>query len=343
MKNPNGYGTVVKLPGKRRRPYAPRITTGIVDGVQKYKYLDYFETYAEAALALAQYNKKPYDFTSRATFAEVYDRWSAIKFDTIKDGRANSYKTMYKLCRELHGIPFADLRLSHLQHVVDTCGKNYPTLRVLRDLFRQLYDFALKHDICEKNYAQHVEINHHKPATTTPKHTRISADEINHLWANLNLDEYVDVILMFIYSGVRGSELMNLKKSDVHLAERYFDIVSAKTAAGVRKVPIADKTLPFFEHWMQKNDSPYLITGPAGQHLTFDNYYKQFWLPLMPKLNMTHFPHDARHTTISMLAEHNVNPTIIKQIVGHSGAMSLTERVYTHFDLRPLLDAINLL
>ena len=42
-----------------------------------------------------------------------------------------------------------------------------------------------------------------------------------------------------------------------------------------------------------------------------------------------------------MLAEAGVNQTIIKKIVGHSGAMTLTEKVYTHFDIKALVDAIN--
>lgn len=31
----------------------------------------------------------------------------------------------------------------------------------------------------------------------------------------------------------------------------------------------------------------------------------------------------------------------IKKIVGHSGAMTLTEKVYTHLDMQVLVDAIN--
>ena len=42
-----------------------------------------------------------------------------------------------------------------------------------------------------------------------------------------------------------------------------------------------------------------------------------------------------------MLAEAGINQTIIKKIVGHSGAMTLTEKVYTHFDIKELVDAIN--
>jgi len=34
-------------------------------------------------------------------------------------------------------------------------------------------------------------------------------------------------------------------------------------------------------------------------------------------------------------------PMTIKHIVGRSGAMPLTKRVYTHFDMRHLVDTIN--
>ena len=49
----------------------------------------------------------------------------------------------------------------------------------------------------------------------------------------------------------------------------------------------------------------------------------------------------GRHTTISMMKEHSIDETTIKKIVGHSGAMTLTERVYTHLDILVLIDAIN--
>ena len=42
-----------------------------------------------------------------------------------------------------------------------------------------------------------------------------------------------------------------------------------------------------------------------------------------------------------MLAKAGVDQTIIKKIVGHSGAMTLTEKVYTHFDVKELVNAIN--
>ena len=61
----------------------------------------------------------------------------------------------------------------------------------------------------------------------------------------------------------------------------------------------------------------------------------------MEQLNINRTPHCCRHTCISMLAEAGVNQTIIKKIVGHSGAMTLTEKVYTHLDMQVLVYAIN--
>ena len=62
---------------------------------------------------------------------------------------------------------------------------------------------------------------------------------------------------------------------------------------------------------------------------------------IMDNFNWDQTPHCCRHTCISLLAAANVNETIIKKIVGHSGAMSLSEKVYTHFDPQELVDAIN--
>lgn len=47
------------------------------------------------------------------------------------------------------------------------------------------------------------------------------------------------------------------------------------------------------------------------------------------------------HTSISMLAETGVEQTIIKKIVGHSGAMTLNEKAYAHFDVKEFVNAIN--
>ena len=63
----------------------------------------------------------------------------------------------------------------------------------------------------------------------------------------------------------------------------------------------------------------------------------------MEQLNINRTPHCCRHTRISILAKAGVNQTIIKKIVKHSGAMTLTEKVYTHINIKELVDAINII
>ena len=81
MKNPNGYGGISKLPGNRRKPYRVRLTAGWqyqTDGkpLQKYHTLGYYTSRRAALIALADYNKRPYDLNlQHLTFGELYSQW----------------------------------------------------------------------------------------------------------------------------------------------------------------------------------------------------------------------------------------------------------------------------
>ena len=145
---------------------------------------------------------------------------------------------------------------------------------------------------------------------------------------------------MLIYSGVRIGELLNLKKECVNLEERWFDITASKTESGIRKVPIAEKVFPYFEYWMNKNDCEYLLSTPEGKHFEYRNYYDSYWTPFIEQMGMKHRPHDTRHTCVSLLTVAGVQDKIIKKIVGHKG-QSVTEIVYTHFEMQELIEAIN--
>ena len=65
MRFPNGYGSVVKLSGKRRNPYVVRKTAGWRydkekdKQVQEYIIIGYAPTKADGLQMLAEYNKNP--------------------------------------------------------------------------------------------------------------------------------------------------------------------------------------------------------------------------------------------------------------------------------------------
>ena len=70
-----------------------------------------------------------------------------------------------------------------LQFAVDTCGKNYPTLKKLKGLFNQLYAYAIKNDICNKDYSEFVDLNRYKDKNPNKcDRNKFTKDQIARLW-----------------------------------------------------------------------------------------------------------------------------------------------------------------
>jgi integrase len=360
MRLPNGFGNVSKLSGKRRNPWRARKTTGwIIDEEtkktkQQYVTIGYYPTRQLALQALSEYNTNPYDLdASKITFAEVYEKWSEKKFEEISHSNVNGYKASYNLCTALYDMKFADIKLSHLQSVVDNSGRNAPTLKKLKVLFNQLFDYAVMHEIIakEKHVVEYLKIGSAEKST---KHYRFTDDEVATLWRWSENNEYVQVILMLIYSGVRPGELFSLKCSSVDLNAGYFNIEKGKNDNATRKVPIHDKTLPFFKHWMSKGNE-YLITNRSGIKFNFEtnhiSYIGSYWQPVLRDIGILeytneqgetaeHLPHDTRHTFASMWAAKKLDEAMRRKIQGHSGK-GIGEIVYTHYELEALKKELN--
>lgn len=349
MRSPNGFGSISKLSGNRRKPYQVKKTVGwklneeTGKAVQERIVIGYAKTKAEALQMLADYNNNPYDAkAAKMTFNDVFESWSKEKYPTISTSNIHGYNASYKACTSLYHKVFKDIKLADLQSVIDSSDKNYPTLKKIKILFNQLYDFALKHDICNKDYAEYVDVQRYKDRNPNKyDRERFTHEELDKIWDQKD-DKYYQIVLMLIYNGVRITEFLDLKKENVHLDEQYFDVISSKTENGIRKVPIADKVLPFYKEWYDScPECEYLLHTEDGKHFLYRNYYDSYFMTLMRQLNMDHTPHCCRHTCISMLTEADVSQTVIKKIVGHSGAMTLTEKVYTHLNIKELVDAIN--
>ena len=284
MKLPNGYGSVVKLSGKRRKPYMVRKTTGYrIDPVKEKKIAEYIiigyaRTKSEGLEMLADYNHNPYDTkAAKMTFSEVYEEWSKKKYPTVSESNVKGYTASYKACTLLYHRVFKDLKLADLQQVIDTCGKNYPTLKKVKILFNQLYGFALKNDICNKDYSTYVDIAQYKDRNPN-KHSRnkFPREEIDRIWT-MQDDKYYQIVLMLLYNGTRISEFLSLKKVNVHLDEQYFDVIDSKTENGIRKVPIADKLLPFYRNWYNScPECEYLLHTEDGKPFKYRNYFDSY-------------------------------------------------------------------
>lgn len=348
MKLPNNYGSIVKLSGNRRKPYAVRVTQGWKHNAkndtytQVKKYIGYGSTRSEALEILAEYNRNPYNLDSKnVTFKDAFNAWynEYSNNEGVSRSSLTSYTASFKAVECLHDKPIRELKTCDLQQAIDTCGKNYPTLKKIKLLIQQVYRYAIKNDICGKNYAEFINIQqYHDKNPNAIDREPFTQEEISKLWNNSN-NYAVRIVLIYIYTGLRAQELTNLKKEDVNLFDRVIHVTESKTASGIRVVPIADKIAPFIADFM-RIPGEYLIQA-NGRPIQYWNMLNTYFKPCMNALGMHHYIHDTRHTCISMLTLANVKPVTIKKIVGHKGAMSLTERVYTHLDYKELLTAIN--
>jgi integrase len=319
MKRANGMGTVVKMTGNRRKPWAIRKVVGWKEnGRPILKYISYHKTKREAEKALKEYNDDPYMISDK-TVADVYDEWYAIQEKTKADGTLSAYKSFYAHLSPLYDVKMQDIDRVMLQHYYDNLDVSRVTLGRVWGLLGKLFDHAVRRGIMPSsavNLNKTViiptkEVKHRAPRSV------ISKKDIDRLWTMKDDNEYASMILVYIYTGLRFEELHGLTPDCCH--DNYIEIKQAKTAAGVRIVPLSDKVISL------------LPIPPIPPHTTFFKRFKE----ILPD----HVIHDTRHTFITMMTEAQVDARVIKAIVGHK-SNDITD-IYTHIQLPVMIDAVN--
>lgn len=335
MKHPNGYGSVVKLSGKRRRPYCARKTKELDErGYPVYFVIGYYATREEGLMALAEYNRNPYDVDlAKITMKELYDRWSARDFPKMSESSVGSHKAAMKHCEPLHTMPYKTIKAYQMQQIIDECGFGYSTQGSIKNLFGKLDLYAMELDIITK---KNSDLIHAAPIPPTSKKP-FSKEEIELVWKH-HEEEMVDTILILIYSGFRINELLNIQTENVNLNERWFK-GGLKTRAGKdRVVPIHSLIFDFVKKRVEEGNK-YLISVD-GKKVNQTQYYT-FWKAFMEAHKMNHTPHECRHTFRSLLDSAGANKKCIDMMMGHT-SKEVGERVYTHKTLQELAEALAL-
>ena len=148
-------------------------------------------------------------------------------------------------------------------------------------------------------------------------------------------------MLILLYTGMRVGEMLALQKSDVNMRQHYIRITKSKTAAGIRVIPIHSRIIPLV---VCRMDSPgtALITDASGRPYDYSRYCI-IWRAVMHSIKADgHTTHDCRHTVATLLDNSEANETAKRRILGHAGG-DVTERVYTHKNIRQLRKCIELL
>ena len=319
MKRANGTGTIVKLTGNRRRPYAIKITLGYTEeGKHQYKYLSYHKTYREADRALAEYNRDPYTW-SKYTFKQLYDEFYAIQEESKAVNTLKNHKAAIKHLEPLWNEKIRDIDRVVLQNYYSNLKATPSVVNNVHRTLQGVIRYAVKLGIMPLNMLNIQKILDIEASKEGEKftHSIITKEERDYLWEHKD-NEIVRMILFYIYTGVRFSELHELRPENIH--DNYFEIIQAKTKAGVRIVPICERLKQL---------------GPVPGIPSYPTFHKCF-REILPN----HMIHDTRHTFVTMLTEAEIDQRIIQTIVGHAKKNSVTD-IYTHITLEKMLEAVN--
>ena len=155
MRRPNGCGTITKLSGSRRRPYAVRIPARDRKGRVVQKYLSYHATQREAFEALEAYRQRLANGSAPApedlgvTLQQVYDLWSARKYAKAGTSSIQGYQASWKRLSRFASLPIRKLTIDHYQQIIDEDEQRQASKSTIANdhlLMRALNKYAMERD-----------------------------------------------------------------------------------------------------------------------------------------------------------------------------------------------------
>lgn len=246
-------------------------------------------------------------------------------------------------------IGVEDVRLEHLETFAATIHEfgvsatsQARILSGVRSFFRFLVlDGVLRDDPSE--LLESPSVGEHLPEV-------LSTEEVDRMEAAIDLSKWEGqrnraIIEVLFSCGLRVSELVSLKFSDVFAEEKYLRIVGKGDKE--RLVPISDTALNEMKLWLfdrnlmkiKPGEQDYVFLNRRGAHLT------RTMILIMIKrtaedagITKTVSPHTLRHSFATALLQGGANLRAIQEMLGHENIK--TTQIYTHIDITTLREEI---
>lgn len=258
------------------------------------------------------------------------------------------YQRLQEYC-DAHQIDVVHATFDDLKAFVFDTFKTIRTVSTQARLvagIHSFYRFLLYHKYIEQDPSELIE---------TPKKEQhlpevLSLEEIDKMIAQIDLSKNEShrnraIIEMLYGSGLRVSELVNLRLSDIYLQEGYMRITGKGSKQ--RLVPISAEATKWFQYWLIDRNT--LNIKPEASDIAFLNRYgrqltramiftiiKQLATAAGITKNIS--PHTLRHSFATHLLQNGADLRVIQQLLGHE-SISTTE-IYTHVDIHDLREAI---
>lgn len=195
-----------------------------------------------------------------------------------------------------------------------------------------------------------LKVDSPKKAQTLPDVLTIA--EVNKLLAVPDTSKKLGVrdraILETLYAtGLRVSELVNLKLGDLHLPMNLLQTIGKGDKE--RIIPISDVAVDWLNQYMKttrvqlldgKSNTEYLFLNAHGRQLT----RQAIWQMIKKYVNLAGIkrhvtPHTLRHSFATHLLENGADLRIVQELLGHSDIS--TTQIYTHISHKHLTEVYN--
>ena len=349
MKLPNGYGSITKLAGNRRKPWMVHVSGKEVydEKIQDFTHprfvLGYYPTRKAALAALAEYNDSPYNPQETSiTFSEIYKKYQKTSaYKALKTSAISARQAAYKYCAPLYDIKIRDINKAILQETIDAVDHGSSTKKNVLTVMRIVIDYAYDHNLIAKKCYEGIVIEYSEPVIDR---IPFSEEEIQKLWTMSDQWD-VKVLLILLYTGMRVNELLKNDRINVNLEERWIYVPTelAKNKESIRYVPIHNKIyelVEWFYHNSEKYESDKLMLNTNGSVVMYNNFVARNMERINKNMDVPHKPHDTRHTFASRGTSAGISELYMQKILGHK-PKSILYNTYTHITIPELLKVIN--
>lgn len=350
-----------ELPNHASGMYEVKITIGHdFDGklIRKSFYSSISKADARAKAEEYKINQAVYEKTGELPDPSVmtFETWARKWLDTYKKGvvKEHTYNFTYKSNVEKYLIPyFGKAHISKIQQIdvqkyfnqVENNGEPLAksTLEKQKMILKSIFDAAIDNDICYKNPVKNIKFQRVAESARKSAYTKEQAEKCEQYAREHNR---IDIILM-LNTGIRRSELLGLKWSDIDFDAKTLRVERAvtqtkgkiiidkpKTATSVRTIPLPSDLTEYLAP-IRSNPDVYIVGGKDKPQSisTYAKYFKRFMDDMSLETGLPILsPHELRHTYGTTLREAGVDIYTIQKVMGHSD-ISVTASIYVHNDL----------
>ena len=251
IKNANGTGSVTKT--TKRKPYRVRVTDW---RTKKRVSLGYYETRKQAMEVLNEYLYNPYDVeNSTMTFKGLYRLFIENQKGLVAQSTIKGYENSFKRCEPLHTLVFREIKGPQMQDTLNNLTCSVATKKITKNFLTVLANYAMELEIMTVNRAKFIRL----PKESSKRQKNVfTGYEIEKLWNNIGI-QWVDYILIMIYTGMRIEETVELKKENVDLQQEFIHGGNKTRKGKNRSIPIHKDIVEIIKELYENSPTDYLI------------------------------------------------------------------------------------